>query len=360
MKPIAIPPSLQSSKERTKVAYKQVGTSGLRVSVPILGTMAFGLKTPGQPWLVDDETAIMDLLEGAYNRGLNTWDTANVYSGGWNEKIIGRTLRERNIPRHKVTLLTKIGMYVSEDPGVNPHMFPWMSETVDFVNQGGLSRTAIFNAVQATLERMQTDYIDLLQIHRYDPSVRPEETMKALHDLVEAGKVRYIGACSMWTYQFQEMQNIAERNGWTKFISMQNQYSLCYREEEREMIKYCKMTGVGILSWSPLYRGLLARPVDAPPTTRGKALKSHPVFKYMDEGDEAIINRVSDIAVQNQCKMSQVALAWLVQKGSVPITGMATLARIDDAAATRDVVLSETDLKYLEELYQPKPVSGHY
>lgn len=221
------PPSLQNSKDRTRVAYQQLGASGLRMSVPILGTMAFGVKTPGQPWLVDDETAIMDLLEGAYNRGLNTWDTANVYSAGWNEKMIGRTLKERGIPRNRVTLLTKIGMYVPEDPAVNPHMFPWMADTIDYVNQGGLSRTAIFNAVEASLERLQADYIDVLQLHRYDPKVKPEETMKALHDLVQAGKVRYIGACSMWTYQFQEMQHIAEKFGWTKFVVMQNQYSLC-------------------------------------------------------------------------------------------------------------------------------------
>lgn len=224
---LPIPPSLQNAKDRTRVAYRNLGASGLRVSVPIFGTMAFGLKTPGQPWLLDDETAIMDLLEGAYNRGLNTWDTANVYSSGWNEKMIGRTLKQREIPRDRVILMTKVGMYVPEDPAVNPHMFPWMSDTIDYVNQGGLSRTAIFNAVKASLARLQTDYLDVLQVHRYDPNVRPEETMKALHDLVQAGMVRYIGACSMWTYQFQEMQNIAEKNGWTKFVSMQNQYSLC-------------------------------------------------------------------------------------------------------------------------------------
>ena len=221
------PPSLQASKEQTKVIYRQVGSSGLRVSVPVLGTMAFGIRTSGTPWLVDDERQIMELLKGAFDRGLNTWDTANVYSGGWNETMIGRTIKEFAIPRQKLVLMTKIGMCVSEDPTVNPHAFPWMRDTIDYVNQGGLSRVAIFNAVDACLARLQTDYIDLLQLHRYDPSVRPEETMKALHDLVEAGKVRYIGACSMWTYQFHRMQDIAERNGWTKFVSMQNQYSLC-------------------------------------------------------------------------------------------------------------------------------------
>ncbi|KAH6698480.1 aldo-keto reductase [Leptodontidium sp. MPI-SDFR-AT-0119] len=356
----ACPPSLQRSRDQTKVAYKQLGNSGLRISVPILGTMAFGIKTLGLPWLVDDEKSILELLKGAYERGLNTWDMANVYSSGWNEEIVGRAIRELKIPRQKLVLMTKIGMYVPDDPNANSHMYPWMAETIDYVNQGGLSRTAIFNAVDKCLERLQVDYIDLLQVHRYDPSVQPEETMKALHDLTQLGKVRYIGACSMWTYQFQRMQDIAQQHGWTKFISMQDQYSLCYREEEREMIKYCKETGVGIIPWSPLYRGLLARPLDAPPTTRSEALKSHPVFKYMIGSDGKIIKRVEDVAKLRGWKMSQVALVWLLQKGAIPIVGMSSLERIDDAIAIKGMQLTEDEMKYLEEEYQAKEISGHH
>jgi aryl-alcohol dehydrogenase-like predicted oxidoreductase len=169
----------------------------------------------------------MELLKGAYDRGLNTWDTANVYSNGHSELMIGRALKKFSIPRNKIIILTKCFGTVGEEPGFNHMRYPWMKETKDYVNQSGLSRAAIFNAVNASLERLGTDYIDLLQIHRYDSTVPVEETMEALHDLVKANKVRYIGASSMWTYQFARMQDVAERHGWTKFVSMQNHYSLC-------------------------------------------------------------------------------------------------------------------------------------
>lgn len=169
------------------------------------------------------------------------------------EELIGQALKQFKILRHKVTILTKCALVVAEEPGLKLISFgERMQQSRDYVNQHGLSRAAIFNAVEASLKRLDTDYIDLFQIHRYDPTVPPEETMKALHDLVQSGKVRYIGASSMWTYQFASLQFIAEKNGWTKFISMQNHYSLLYREEEREMNKFCKETGVGIIPWSPL------------------------------------------------------------------------------------------------------------
>jgi aryl-alcohol dehydrogenase-like predicted oxidoreductase len=222
----AIPKSLQESKNATKVSYANVGSSGLRVSVPILGAMSFGHKD-WQPWVEDNEEKVMELLKGAYDRGLNTWDTANVYSAGVSEEMIGRAIKAFDIPRHKLVILTKCFGTVGEEPAANHIKYPWMRDTKDYVNQSGLSRTAIFNAVHASLKRLQTDYVDLLQIHRYDPHTPVEETMKALHDLVESGKVRYIGASSMWTYQFQKMQYTADKHNWTKFISMQNQYSLC-------------------------------------------------------------------------------------------------------------------------------------
>jgi aryl-alcohol dehydrogenase-like predicted oxidoreductase len=223
-----MPKELRESIDTTKVSYAQLGKSGLRVSVPILGAMSIGHKD-WQPWVVDDPEEADKLLKGAYDRGLTTWDTANVYSNGVSEELIGNTIKKHNLPRHKLVILTKCFGTVGETPAVSHIRFPQLKSTKDYVNQGGLSRAAIFNAVDASLKRLQLDYIDLLQIHRYDATVPPEETMKALHDLVQSGKVRYIGASSMWAFQFQQLQVIAEQHGWTKFVSMQNHYSLCVR-----------------------------------------------------------------------------------------------------------------------------------
>ena len=221
----------------------------------------------------------------------------------------------------------------------------------------GLSRGAIFRAVDASLKRLGTDYIDLLQIHRYDPTVSPEETMKALHDLVQSGKVNYIGASSMWAYQFARMQFIAEKNGWTKFVSMQNSYNLLYREEEREMIKFCKETGVGIIPYGPLQGGLLARPVDVE-TARGKLAKMF--VGNPTDADLTIIKRVQEVADRKGCKMAQVAMAWVRAKGCIPIVGLnnSSIQRVDEACAIKDIKLTEDDVKYLEELYIAKPVWG--
>jgi aryl-alcohol dehydrogenase-like predicted oxidoreductase len=223
----------------------------------------------------------------------------------------------------------------------------------------GLSRGAIFNAVDASLKRLGTDYIDLLQIHRYDPSVPPEETMKALHDLVQAGKVRYIGASSMWTYQFARMQFIAEKNNWTKFVSMQNWYNLCYREEEREMNKFCKETGVGLVAWGPLFSGLLAKPSGVE-SARSKSIAA--MGGRLSETDEIINKRVQEIAEQKGLKMSQVALAWVKEKGSIPIVGLnsTSIQRLDEACAVGSLSLTADEIKYLEEPYIPKAVAGYF
>jgi len=220
----------------------------------------------------------------------------------------------------------------------------------------GLSRGAIFKAVDASLKRLGTDYIDLLQIHRYDASVAPEETMKALHDLVQAGKVHYIGASSMWTYQFARMQFVAEKNGWTKFVSMQNQYNLCYREEEREMNKFCNETGVGLIPWGPLFSGLLAKPLGA---ESARSRMSIAFSGGLTEADETINKRVQEVAEKKGWNMSQVALAWIGGKGCIPIVGLASVERLDEACAVRDMRLTEDEIKYLEEPYAPKPVAGH-
>ncbi|GME57483.1 Aldo-keto reductase [Neofusicoccum parvum] len=354
----SIPKELQASIDATQVSYKQLGSSGLRVSVPVLGAMSFGHKD-WQPWVVDDEEAVYKLLKGAYDRGLTTWDTANIYSNGVSEAMIGRALKHLSIPRHKVVLLTKCYGYVGETPAVSTMRYAQAKDTRDYVNQGGLSRAAIFNAVEASLERLQTPYIDLLQIHRYDPTVPIEETMEALHDLVKSGKVRYIGASSMWTYQFAKMQFVAEKKGWTKFVSMQNHYSLCYREEEREMNKFCHETGVGLIPWAPLFRGHLARPLETPETTRAQATKGHPMFPDLTSADYEIIKRVEELAKKKGWPMSQIALAWVVQKGSIPIVGFSSVERIDEAVKVKGKTLTDEEMKWLEEPYVPKPISGH-
>jgi aryl-alcohol dehydrogenase-like predicted oxidoreductase len=222
----------------------------------------------------------------------------------------------------------------------------------------GLSRTAIFKAVDASLARLGTPYIDLFQVHRYDPGTPIEETMKALHDLVQAGKVHYIGASSMWATQFAQMQFVAEKNGWTKFISMQNHYHLCYREEEREMIRFCNETGVGLLPWSSLFAGNLARPLGYKDSTRSKTLSPH--GSGLTEADEEIIRRVEQLAGKKGWKMSHVALAWHRSKGTVPIVGFNSVSRIDDACYLRGKSLTAEEVEYLEEPYVPKRIVGHF
>lgn len=226
----------------------------------------------------------------------------------------------------------------------------------------GLSRTAIFKAVDASLARLGTDYIDLLQIHRYDPTVDPEETMKALHDLIQAGKVHYIGASSMWTYQFARMQFIAEKNGWTKFISMQNFYSLYYREEEREMNKFCKETGVGLLAYGSLFSGLLSKPWGVESERfKSSPMISHVLNSLLTKGDETTNERVQELTKKKGWSMTQVALAWILGKGCIPIVGLSSTdeKRMDEVCAVRDMRLSEEEMKYLEESYATKIVFGH-
>lgn len=241
----------------------------------------------------------------------------------------------------------------------------------------GLSRGSIFNAVEASLERLKTTYIDVLQIHRYDPTVSPEETMGALHDLVRSGRVRYLGASSMWTYQFATLQHTAEKNGFTKFVSMQNHYNLLYREEEREMIRFCNQTGVGLIpvsascyqeacnlitcrQWAPLAGGQLARPPEQNGLTVRSAVNKHGTF-YHNEGSNAdeIRKRVCEIAQARKWPMSHVALAWLSRRVAAPIIGFSSVERIDDALAARGKLLTEEEETYLEELYQPQEVLGH-
>jgi len=352
-----LPAGLKESVEGSKCEYRTLGNSGLRISVPVFGCMSFGdRRTLG--WVIEEDEAL-PLLKAAYDRGLNTWDTANVYSNGVSEVIVGKAIKKYNIPREKVVIMSKCMWGVGEQPEVrhfsNKEAF---EASKDYQNAFGLSRTAIFNQVNASLKRLDTDYIDLLQIHRFDRNTPIEETMKALHDLVESGKVRYIGASSMWATQFARMQFAAEKNGWTKFISMQNQYNLLYREEEREMNRFCNDTGVGLIPWAPLCRGHLARkPEDFRSTERsaneekGKAGQS--------ELDQKIVKRVVEIAEKRGWTMTEVTLAWTNKRVASPIIGFSKVERIDQALGARGKVLTDEEERYLEELYEPKKIDGH-
>ncbi|KAH8890518.1 Aldo/keto reductase [Thozetella sp. PMI_491] len=355
-----VPKGLAQSVEQTKVEYRRLGQSGLRVSNPILGCMAFG-DPNFYDWCLNEEEAV-PILKYAYDHGVNTWDTANGYSNGESERIIGVALKKFDIPRHKVVIMTKIWSNVGEEPAVR---WPWMAGEIgrskDYVNNYGLSRQAIFRQVDASLERLGTDYIDLLQIHRYDESAPMDETLKALHDLVQLGKVRYLGSSSMRAVQFAQLQFCAERNGWTKFVSMQNHYNLLYREEEREMIQFCNDTGVGLIPYSPLCRGHLARP----PSEFGRSLRSADEKAGWKgshgtvEPDLSIIGRVHETAEKHGWPMSHVALAWINKRVAAPIVGGSSIARLEEVLGARGKVLTAEEEGYLEELYEPKPVSGH-
>ncbi|KAJ4303901.1 hypothetical protein N0V88_001501 [Collariella sp. IMI 366227] len=355
-----VTPLLKASIESSKCEYRRLGNSGLKVSVPIFGCMSFG-DSKNLDWAIEEDEAL-PLLKAAYDRGLNTWDTANMYSNGASERIVGKALKKYNIPREKVVIMTKCFFPAGEEPELRA-FFVWdhIKASKDYINNYGLSRAAIFNQVEASLARLDTPYIDLLQIHRFDAETPIEETMRALHDLVQSGKVRYIGASSMWATQFARMQFCAEKNGWTQFVSMQNCYNLVYREEEREMIRFCNETGVGLVPWAPLCRGHLARkPETYGSTMRSKGEKeTQPGAHGTTEQDLGIIKRVVEVAEKHEWPMSHVALAWINKRVTSPIIGFSKVERLEEALAARGKTLTDEEEKYLEELYQPKPIYGH-
>jgi aryl-alcohol dehydrogenase-like predicted oxidoreductase len=307
-------------------------------------------------WVLDEEPS-MEVLKAAYDRGVTTFDTANIYSNGESERLIGKFIQKYNIPRQKILIATKVYVLVPEDISVSVHTVSSMKNQRDYVNQSGLSRAAIFNAIDACLERLATPYIDLLQIHRFDPDTPVEETMKALHDLVQSGKVRYIGASSMRTWQFAEMNHVAEKHGWTTFVSMQAEYSLLYREEEREMIPYCKAHGIGYIPWAPIAAGALARPLGTE-TARTVATKGSPFEKKFSETDAEIISRVQKLAEKKNCAMAEIAIAWVMTKVTSPIVGVSSVERLEQNIV-HGVEITEEDAKFLEEPYVPKAVRGH-
>ncbi|KAL1750874.1 NADP-dependent oxidoreductase domain-containing protein [Schizophyllum commune] len=335
------------------VKYVQLGKSGLRISIPILGAMSYGnpkwAATDGSTqWVLDEERAL-PILKAAWDRGINTIDTANVYSNGDSERIIAKFIEKYQIPRDEIIIATKcFGLTAkgAEHDIFTHSQIQTLRQRREYINQDGLSRAAIFNAVEGSLARLNTSYIDLYQIHRFDPSTPPEETMKALHDLVVAGKVRYIGASSMRAWQFALLNEVADKNGWTKFVSMQNEYSLLYREEEREMIAYCKYHGIGLIPWSPLSGGALARPVSSEETPRWKSFNAYGINKQYAI-DAEIIKRVEEVAKKRGWAMSQVALAWTQRTVNSPIVGFNSIKRVDQGIVSDE--LTDEEAKYLEE-----------
>ncbi|KZO92137.1 Aldo/keto reductase [Calocera viscosa TUFC12733] len=341
-----------ASSEPPKVTYHRLGNSGLRISNPVLGCMSFG-SDEWAPWVINEDKAL-PLLKAAWDLGVTTWDTANIYSNGESERIIAKALKKYNIPRNRVLILTKCHFLVGSTPGMRTLFQPELQNERDFVNQSGLSRGAIFNQVEDSLARLDTDYIDLLQIHRCDMNAPFEETMSALNDLVRSGKVRYIGASSMWAWQFQMYNSVAEKNGWTKFISMQSQYSLLNREEEREVNAYCNFAGIGLIPWGPVAGGHLARPLGEE-STRSAGTKGTPFELKHSAADKEIIKRVGELATKKRWSMAQVSLAWINSKVTAPIVGISSPARLVEAIIP-DKTLTPEEIKYLEEPYAPKPV----
>jgi len=322
--------------------YVNLGKTGLKVSRLCLGMMTYGAKT-WREWVLTEEEA-KPFVKKALDAGINFFDTADVYSIGESERITGNLMRHFGVNRQNVIIATKVNGELSSD-----------------INDRGLSRKHIMDGIDNSLKRLQMDYVDLYQIHRWDYNTPIEETMEALNDIVRAGKARYIGASSMFVRQFMKAQHAAEMNGWTKFVSMQNHYNLVYREEEREMIPQCVETGVGLIPWSPMARGFFARnSKNGAQTTR---YKTDGFFKelYGCEDDFLVANRVEEIAKERGITSSQVALAWVLSKPYIasPIIGSSKEAHLDQALATLDIKLSDEEVKRLEELYQPHPVLGH-
>jgi len=322
--------------------YAKLGTTGLKVSRICLGTMTYG-SSRWREWVLDEE-ASRPLIRQALEAGINFFDTADMYSLGASEEVLGRALKDFAPSRDKLVIATKVFYPLGDDP-----------------NQRGLSRKHIMHAIDDSLHRLGVDYIDLYQIHRFDAETPIEETLEALDAVVRSGKARYLGASSMFAWQFAKMLYTAEANGWTRFATMQNHYNLLYREEEREMIPLCLDEGIGVLPWSPLARGLLAgrgkeETVRAKTDTYGHRLYG----ERASEQDARIIARVAEVAAQRGLTSAQVALAWLLQKPGViaPIVGASKSRHLADAFAALEIELSASDIALLEEPYEPRAVAG--
>jgi len=320
--------------------YVNLGRTGLRVSRVCLGTMTYG-DPAWRSWVLPEE-ASRPFLERALEAGVNFFDCADMYSRGVSEEILGRAMRDF-ARRDDVVIATKAYFPMSDSP-----------------NDRGLSRKHLMSAIDASLGRLGTDYVDLYQIHRWDAETPLEETLSALHDIVRSGKARYIGASSMWSWQFAKALYLADRHGWTRFVSMQNHYNLVYREEEREMLPLCVDEGIGVIPWSPLARGFLAgnrRGADKGETTRAKA-DDYAHRLYYADSDFRIVDRVVAVATDRGVAPAQIALAWLLHQPGVtaPIVGASKLEQLEQAVAAIDITLTDDELKQLQEPYEPHEV----
>ncbi|GHT57220.1 oxidoreductase [Bacteroidia bacterium] len=323
--------------------YVRFGNTGMKVSKLCLGTMTYGHPNERWPWALNEADS-KPFIKKALDLGINFFDTADIYSYGASETVLGKALKEYG-QRHQLVIATKVFNPMSANP-----------------NDGGLSRKHIMYSIDASLKRLQTDYVDLYQIHRWDYHTPIEETMEALHDVVKAGKARYIGASSMYTWQFAKALYTADLHGWTRFVSMQPHYNLIYREEEREMIPLCRDQKIAVIPWSPLARGLLTgrRTKERKETLRAQT-DEYGKKLYQKDSDFDIVNLVSEIATAKGLPPAQIALAWVLSKPDItaPIIGASKPGHLEDAVAALSVQLSQEDINRLEALYEPHPVLGH-
>jgi aryl-alcohol dehydrogenase-like predicted oxidoreductase len=322
--------------------YVKLGRTGLDVSRLCLGCMSYGASDRGNhPWTIG-ESESRPFIKQALDHGINFFDTANVYSDGTSEEIVGRALKDM-AKRDEIVLATKVHGRMHAGP-----------------NGMGLSRKVIMAEIDASLKRLGTDYVDLYQIHRWDYATPIEETMEALHDVVKAGKARYIGASSMYAWQFSKALHVAEQHGWTRFVTMQNYVNLLYREEEREMLPLCESEGIGVIPWSPLARGRLTRDWNTSSARSETDEFGRSLYAQTEDADRRVVERVSETAASRGVPRAQVALAWVLQKSviSAPIVGATKAHHLDDAVAALSLKLSADEVKQLEELYVPHAVTG--
>jgi aryl-alcohol dehydrogenase-like predicted oxidoreductase len=329
--------------------YVTLGKSGLKVSRICLGCMTYGEPATGEvkggrhAWALNEQES-QPFLRQALDLGINFFDTANVYSSGASEEVLGRFLKA-HVRRESVVIATKVHGVMRDEP-----------------NGSGLSRKSIFFELDESLRRLGTDYVDLYQIHRWDYETPIEETLQALHDLVKSGKVRYLGASSMYAWQFTKALYLADLHGWTRFVSMQNHYNLLYREEEREMLPLCQSEGIGVIPWSPLARGRLARPWQTETTKRFETDQfGMKLYSQTQEADRKIVDLLGEISGRRGVARAQVSLAWLLSQPGIaaPIVGATKPHHLQDAAAALSLFLSPEELSVLEEPYVPHPVLGH-
>ena len=324
--------------------YARLGKTGMKVSRICLGCMGFGdAERWVHKWVLNEENS-RPIINKALELGINFFDTANVYSIGVSEVILGRALKDF-AKRDEVVIATKVHGKMNDKP-----------------NGGGLSRKAILNEIDNSLKRLETDYVDLYQIHRWDYETPIEETMEALHAVVKAGKARYIGASAMWAWQFQKALHVAEKHGWTRFVSMQNHLNLMYREEEREMLPLCREEKIGVIPYSPLASGRLTRDWSAESTLRSETDQIQKLkYDASADMDRQIVERVAETAEKHGVSRTQIALAWLLQKEPVtaPIIGATKIAHLEEAVGALDVKLTHEDVTYLEEPYVPHSIVGH-